>query len=105
MRLFNDGLTISDDDVRVLLNDLYDPDSNSAEGAIERWIVNGLQGKIANCRARMLDHWTTELRVTGELSDFPTEVDPFLEMVAARPEYMDRAAREIESQRTISDHS
>ena len=85
MRLTN--IEISDQDAKVLLNDLED---------IERWVRGALLGKIANCKKRLLDKWTPRLMADPDLRSMPADESRLIDLILARDDYKDRNAREAQ---------
>lgn len=78
-------IEISDDDLLVLENDLLDVDD---------WVQKAVEGKINNCKKRMVREWQPKLFADPAVESIPAKEDKFLELVVARPDYKNRAARE-----------
>ena len=55
-------VSITDDDQKLLSNDLYNDMSNNA--GIDDWIQKALDGKINNCWKRFHREWTIHLLLT-----------------------------------------
>ena len=100
MILFPTGLVISDQDAAILLDVLFDADSNSGQSAIENWVRGALAGKASSCRTRLVDDWTVRLRGSGGISSFPSNIDEFIALIFSRSDYQDRATREVTNGRT-----
>ena len=85
MRLNN--IEISDQDAKVLLNDLED---------VERWVRGAILGKVAACKKRLLDEWTPRLMADPGLRSMPADESRLIELILARDDYKDRNAREAQ---------
>lgn len=102
MILFPNGLDISDQDSVVLGNDLYDPESNLLQTAIEVWVRGAVYGKVANSKSRFIDQWTAILRRSNDTVTIPTDIDAFITLIANRADYLNRSDREREHGITIN---
>lgn len=79
-------VTIDDTDQKCLKNDLLD---------IDDWVQAAVSGKINNCWKRMQTEWTTKLMNDESYTDpIPSNKTDFVNLVTARSDYKDRAARE-----------
>jgi hypothetical protein len=95
MKIFKTGIEISDTDVKALLNDIYDPDSNDPEKAIEKWVRKAIDGKVANCRGRLTDHWVPRLLEDSAVRSIPGSTDALIDLITRREDYSNRADREL----------
>lgn len=90
-------ITISDTDIKILSNDIYN-DSNNA--GVDDWLQNAIDGKINNCWKRMQNEWTTKLMNDEEFTDpIPSNKEDFVNLVLAREDYKNRKARDDESEK------
>ena len=81
-------VTIDDTDQKVMKNDLLDLDD---------WVQKAVEGKINNCWKRFQQSWTTNLMNDSSFTDpIPSNKTDFVNLVTARPDYKDRAARDAE---------
>jgi len=67
-------------------------DSLPGGQAILDWIENAIIGKISSCKKRMIKHWISIYMAEG--TDIPGNENAFIEAIAARSDYLDRAARD-----------
>ena len=95
MLILTGGIEISDSDMFCLLNDLYDPDSNSGRAAVEKWVRGALTGKIDSCRSRLISQWRDKLANDSQTRTVPTDTDAFITLISKRSDYQNRAAREV----------
>jgi len=77
---------IPDADALALKNDLVD---------IDDWVQKAVRGKVANCRSRMVTEWLPRLMGDPAVETIPANEDDMLALVAARPDYLDRVARDV----------
>ena len=78
-------VTINDTDQKVLKNNLLD---------IDEWVQNAVTGKINNCWKRFQQEWTQKLMDDDSFTDpIPSNKEDFVNLVTARSDYKDRAAR------------
>jgi len=84
-------VSITDDDQKLLSNDLYNDMSNNA--GIDDWIQKALDGKINNCWKRFHREWTTNSSFTDPI---PSVKSDFIALVLARSDYKNRKTREDE---------
>jgi len=83
-------VTINDTDQKCLKSDLLD---------IDDWVQKAVEGKINNCWKRFQRQWTQKLMDDETFTDpLPSNKEDFCELVMARPDYKDRAARDAEEQ-------
>ena len=71
----------------VLKNDLLD---------IQSWVDGAINGKINNCKKRMVKEWLPKLYADDSVSSIPATEDEIVALVVARSDYKDRVAREAE---------
>tara|TARA_R100000656_G_scaffold112407_1_gene84540 strand:- start:39 stop:314 length:276 start_codon:yes stop_codon:yes gene_type:complete len=83
-------VTINDTDQKCMKNDLLDLDT---------WVQDAVTGKKNNCWKRFQREWTTKLMEDSSFNDpIPSNKTDFVNLVIARPDYKDRAARDAEAQ-------
>ena len=88
-------VSITDDDQKLLSNDLYNDMSNNA--VIDDWIQKALDGKINNCWKRFQREWTTKLMNDSSFTDsIPSVKSDFIALILARSDYKNRKTREDE---------
>ena len=88
-------VSITDDDQKLLSNDLYNDMSNNA--GIDDWIQKAVDGKINNCWKRFHREWTTKLMDDSSFTDpIPSVKADFIALVLARSDYKNRKTREDE---------
>ena len=81
-------VTVNETDQKCLLNNLLD---------IDDWVQKAMTGKINNCWKRFQREWTTRLMDDETFTDpIPSNKADFCELVMARDDYKDRAARDAE---------
>ena len=80
--------TLSSTEEAVLKNDLLD---------VQDWADGAINGKINNCKKRMLREWLPKLYADESVSSIPASEDEIVAMIVARDDYKDRAARDAES--------
>jgi len=79
-------VTVNDTDQKCLKNDILD---------IDNWAQNAMIGKINSCWKRFQRDWTQRLINDETFTDpIPSNKADFCELVMARPDYKDRAARD-----------
>jgi len=88
MKLFTQGLDLSDQDVKVLSNDLLD---------IEEWVRAALQGKINNCYKRLKDEWINRLLVDPEIARIVADRNGLISQITGHRDYRNRLDREAEA--------
>ena len=81
-------VTINDTDQKSMKNDLLD---------LNQWVQDAVTGKKNNCWKRFLQEWTTKLMEDSSFNEpIPSNKTDFVNLVTARPDYKDRAARDAE---------
>ena len=79
-------VTINDTDQKVMKNDLLDLDD---------WVQKAVDGKKNNCWKRFQQEWTKKLMDDETFTDpIPSNKTDFVNLVTAREDYKDRAARD-----------
>ena len=85
-------VTLTDDQQKILANDLYTDTDNSG---LDSWIQNAVDGKINNCWKRMQREWTDKLMNDDSFTDsIPSNQADFVALVTARSDYKNRKARD-----------
>ena len=81
-------VTINDTDQKSMKNDLLD---------LNQWVQDAVTGKKNNCWKRFQQEWTTKLMEDSSFNEpIPSNKTDFVNLVTARPDYKDRAARDAE---------
>ena len=79
-------VTINDTDQKIMKNDLLD---------INDWVQKAVDGKKNNTWKRFQQEWTTKLINDETFTDpIPSNKTDFVNLVTARSDYKDRAARD-----------
>ena len=81
-------LTLSEDDERLLLNDISDAD---------KWLEDALAGKINKCWKRFYQHWLPLLMADPDVASVPATRSEFIALVVARDDYKSRLDRDAEA--------
>lgn len=81
-------LTLTDDEVAILENDLLD---------IHAWIAGAIAGKINSCKKRAAIAYREKLKAEGA-EMVPANDDVAVKQLFSRPDYKNRTARESEQQ-------
>ena len=85
-------VTLTDDQQKILANDLYTDTDNSG---LDAWIAGAVTGKINNCWTRMQQEWTTKLMEDDSFTDsIPSNQADFITLVTARSDYKTRKQRD-----------
>ena len=85
-------ITLTDDEQKILSNDLYNDTDNKG---LDDWIQAAVDGKINNCWKRMQQQWTTKLMNDDSFTDpIPSNQADFVALVTARSDYKNRKARD-----------
>ena len=79
--------TLSSTEEAVLKNDLLD---------IQDWVTKAIDGKVNNCKKRMLAEWLPKLYADDSVDSIPASEDEIVAMIVARSDYKNRAARDAE---------
>ena len=85
MKFFKNGIEISDIDVKCLENDLLD---------IEDWILKAIEGKINNCKKRLIKSGTEMLLKDLNISAIPAKEDEFIKNITSHPKYINRKEKD-----------
>jgi hypothetical protein len=85
-------VSLTDEDQKLLSNDLYNDTDNAG---IDLWIQNAVDGKINNCWKRFRTEWTQKLMDDSSFTDpIPSVKADFIALVTARSDYKNRKARD-----------
>ena len=79
--------TLSSTEEAVLKNDLLD---------VQDWVDGAIDGKVSNCKKRMIAEWMPKLYADDSVSSIPASEDEIVAMIVARDDYKDRVARDAE---------
>lgn len=80
--------TLTELEEKILKNDLVD---------IQSWVDGAIEGKINNCKKRMLSEWQPKLLADPEVESIPATEEGIINLIVARADYKDRASRDAES--------
>ena len=69
----------------VLKNDLLD---------VQDWVTKAIDGKVNNCKKRMIAEWTPKLNADESVESIPANEDKLIEFIVARDDYKNRADKE-----------
>tara|TARA_B100001113_G_scaffold90763_1_gene72641 strand:- start:203 stop:493 length:291 start_codon:yes stop_codon:yes gene_type:complete len=89
----NISQSISDTDMLLLKNDLYDADDS--DNPAQLWVENALTGKINQCYKRMRDQWIPKLMDDNSISAISASKDDFVQQVVTHSTYQNRYHREV----------
>ena len=81
--------TLSSTEEAVLKNDLLN---------VQVWVDGAIDGKVNNCKKRMLREWLPKLYADDSVDSIPASEDEIVAMIVARDDYKDRAARDAEGE-------
>ena len=85
-------VTLTDDQQKILANDLY---TDTDMAGLDAWIAGAVTGKINNCWKRMQREWTTKLMEDDSFTDaIPSNQADFIKLVVARDDYKNRKQRD-----------
>ena len=79
--------TLSSLEESALKNDLPD---------VQDWVNGAINGKINNCKKRMIREWLPKLYADDSVSSIPASEDEIVALIVARDDYKNRAARDAE---------
>jgi len=79
--------TLSSTEEAVLKNDLLD---------VQDWVDGAIDGKVSNCKKRMIAEWLPKLYADDSVSSIPASEDEIIAMIVARDDYKDRVAKDAE---------
>ena len=77
--------TLTTTEESVLKNDLLD---------IQEWVNEAINGKVNNCKKRMIAEWTPKLMADDSVSSIPANEDELIAMILARDDYKNRTERD-----------
>ncbi len=77
--------TLSSTEESVLKNDLLD---------VQDWVDKAIDGKVNNCKKRMLSEWLPKLYADDSVSSIPASEDEIVAMIVARDDYQNRSDRD-----------
>lgn len=85
-------ITLTDEEQKLLSNDIYN-DTNNA--GIDDWITKAVEGKVNNCWKRFQHEWTNKLMNDESFTDpIPSNRTDFVNLVTARSDYKNRKQRD-----------
>ena len=76
--------TLTSTEETVLKNDLLD---------VQAWVTAAIDGKVNNCKKRMISDWTPKLMADDSVDSIPADEDKLIELIVARSDYKSRADR------------
>ena len=76
--------TLTSTEETVLKNDLLD---------VQAWVTAAIDGKVNNCKKRMISEWTPKLMADDSVDSIPADEDKLIELIVARSDYKSRADR------------
>ena len=79
--------TLTTTEETVLKNDLLD---------VQDWVTKAIDGKVNNCKKRMIAEWTPKLMADDSVESIPADEDKLIELIVARDDYKNRVERENE---------
>lgn len=71
----------------VLKNDLTD---------VGEWVKGAIDGKVNNCKKRMIAEWTPKLNADDSVESIPANEEKLIELIVARDDYKNRVDRDKE---------
>ena len=77
--------TLTATEESVLLNDLLD---------IQDWVDGAINGKVNNCKKRMIEEWMPKLYADESVTQIPADDDEKIVLIVARDDYKNRAEQE-----------
>ena len=80
--------TLSSTEEAVLKNDLLN---------VEVWVNGAIDGKVNNCKKRMIAEWLPKLYADESVTQIPANEDDMIALVVARDDYKDRVTRDAGS--------
>ena len=63
---------------------------------IQDWVTKAIDGKISNCKKRMIAEWTPKLNADESVESIPANEEKLIELIVARDDYKNRADRDKE---------
>jgi hypothetical protein len=79
--------TLTTIEEQVLSNSLPD---------IQAWVDGAVNGKINNCKTRMLREWQPKLLADPAVTSLPATEEELIALIVARDDYKSRTEREAE---------
>ena len=79
--------TLTSTEETVLLNDLLD---------IQAWVDTAIDGKVNNCKKRMINEWHPKLTADPDVESIPADDDKLIAVIIARDDYKTRTERDAE---------
>lgn len=79
--------TLSTTEESVLKNDLLD---------VGKWVTGAIDGKVNNCKKRMIAEWTPKLNADESVESIPANEEKLIELIVARDDYKNRVDRDKE---------
>ena len=77
--------TLTTTEEAVLKNDLLD---------IQDWVDGAINGKVNNCKKRMITEWLPKLYADESVNQIPASEDEIVAMIVARDDYQSREDRD-----------
>ena len=77
--------TLTSTEETVLLNDLLD---------IQAWVDTAIDGKVNNCKKRMIRDWHPKLTADPDVESIPADDDKLIAVIIARDDYKTRVERD-----------
>ena len=77
--------TLTTTEESVLKNDLL---------SLQAWVDGAIDGKVNNCKKRMLAEWMPKLYADDSVTQIPANQDEIIALVVARSDYLNRVERE-----------
>lgn len=90
--LFPHGLIVDDLSIKCMENDIVD---------VEAWARDAVMGKVDSCRSHLIREWQQRFMDDPDVAVVPADLQGFLEMVFAPPDYRNRAQREADEERLL----
>ena len=63
---------------------------------IQEWVDAAIDGKIANCKKRMINEWHPKLTADPDVESVPADDDKLIAVIVARDDY--KTAKEINAE-------
>jgi hypothetical protein len=79
--------TLTTTEESVLKNDLLD---------VGKWVTGAIDGKVNNCKKRMIAEWTPKLNADESVESIPANEEKLIELIVARDDYKNRVDRDKE---------
>jgi len=77
--------TLTEIEELILLNNLLD---------IQDWVDEAINGKVNNCKKRMIEEWMPKLYADESVTQIPADDDEKIVLIVARDDYKNRAEQE-----------